>query len=325
MVRVACATLKRDLQALVVWLAFSVLALYEAAHLVLEALLPVKEPREGCRKCVVVPTKGITPEKARRLVGMVDVAVVDDELDEATLRGFGIRALRNRYAGKSGAIATALEVMDCDLYIFIDDDVRPGEWIHHLSSCGEASTAYRWIESPIANMFSLGGLDWLIIPSTRFLWGGAMAIPGRYKHEAIRALLRCPIDDMALSRIFRRPRLIRRLVVTDPPEGFARFALRQALSAKWANRRLWAVETAYYGLWTTAVFWGLAANEPLSTVLMAIHMLRTFLRSMRAGSPSLLQVALSPLERPLQFVVFAIAGLKRCMWWKNGKICDVTC
>lgn len=307
------------------WLVLLALTLYEAAHLIFEALFPVKEPQQGCRKCVVVPTKGITPEKARRLAGIVDVAVVDDELDEATLRSLGIRPLRNRYTGKSGAIATALEVMDCDIYVFIDDDVHPGEWISHLSSCGEPSTAYRWITSPVANMFSLGGLDWLIMPITRFLWGGAMAIPGKYRHEAIRALLKCPIDDMALSRIFRRPRLIRRLVVTDPPESFTRFALRQALSAKWANKRLWAAETAYYGLWSTAAFWGLAINEPLSVVLIAMHMLRTLLRSLRAGRPSLLQVALSPFERPLQFAVFAVAGLKRCMWWKNGKICGATC
>lgn len=307
------------------WLPLLALALYEALHLGLESLLPTSVPQHPCKKCVVLPVKGITREKALRLTGMVDVAVVDDDKDEALLRAVGINVLRNRYIGKSGAVATALELVDCDLYIFIDDDVSPGEWINELASCGEPSTAYRWIKSPIANMFSLGGLDWLIIPFTRFLWGGAMAIPGQNKREAIRALLACPIDDMALSKVFKRPRLVKRLVVTDSPESFAKFAVRQAMSVKWANRRLWALETAYYGAWTLLVLWGLTVHWPLSLILIAIHMLRTLLRSLRAGSPSPLQIAMSPLERPLQFSIFALAGLKRCMWWRGAKLCDVRC
>lgn len=69
--------------------------------------------------------------------------------------------LLNQYGGKSGALATVLERVDADVYVFIDDDTVPGQWIEDLKSAGflGLATAYRWVLDSLQNAFSLGGFD----------------------------------------------------------------------------------------------------------------------------------------------------------------------
>jgi len=70
---------------------------------------------------------------------VVDYVVVDDEVDAAAAEAAGLRWILNRYGGKSGALATALEEVEADLYVFIDDDAYPGRWLETLRGPAEDS------------------------------------------------------------------------------------------------------------------------------------------------------------------------------------------
>lgn len=289
------------------------IAAYEIVHLFAE--LMIKTPKGGeCRSVVVMPSRG--GRDLRRFVGYVDYVVVDHVSDGAKAGEVGLRWFLNKYSGKSGALATALETIDAELYVFIDDDAYPGPWLRHLRSmCGRFATAYRWVLGRIHNAFSLGGFDWMVWRRTRFLYGGAMTVPASRRWEAAEALKRCAVDDMALTAVAGEIEVLPVLVPMDPPGEAWGFFMRQAVAAKIGNPRLWLVETLYYVAWTVAALF--------FPVLFLIHAVRTALRSRRAlGRVDWAQVALSPLERPLQAVVFLASVFKQCFTWRGTTICS---
>lgn len=287
---------------------------YEVAHLAKEVL--TRMPIGGqCRPVVAMPTRGAKTLEAFR--GYVDYVVVDNRDDARRAEAAGLRWVLNRYSGKSGALATVLEAIDADAYVFIDDDAIPGPWIEALkrAGCAGFATAYRWVLDPLQNAFSLGGLDWMAWRPTRFLYGGAMAVPAGKRREAVEALLSCPIDDMALTSIADRIEVIPLLVPMRGAENAVEFFFRQAMAAKLGNRLLWAVELVYYSLWTIAAL--------LFPPLFLIHAVRTAVRSRRAlGRVDWRQIALSPLERPLQALVFIASAFRRCFWWRGRLLCN---
>jgi len=293
-----------------VWI-LAVLA-YELLHLAAEFSLRVAEGG-GCKAVVVLPVR--RPRDLRRFAGSVDYVVVDDLEDAKVAEAAGLRWILNRYSGKSGALATALETVDADLYVFIDDDAYPGRWLEALrGTCGRFATAYRWVLDKFQNLFSLGGFDWMIWRRTRFLYGGAMTVPAARRREAAEALKRCPVDDMALTAVADDIEVLPVLVPMDGAEDTWGFFLRQATAAKLANFRLWLVETFYYVLWTAA-----AVFFP---PLFLIHAARTALRSRRAlGRVDWAHVVLSPLERPLQAAVFLASVFRRCFEWRGRVVC----
>ena len=285
---------------------------YELLHLAAEFSLRVAEGG-GCKAAVVLPAR--RPRDLRRFAGSVDYVVVDDLDDAKTAEAVGLRWILNRYGGKSGALATALEALDADLYVFIDDDAHPGPWLEALKrSCGKFATAYRWVLDRFQNLFSLGGFDWMIWRRTRFLYGGAMTVPAARRREAAEALKKCPVDDMALTAVADRIEVLPVLVPMDRSGDTWGFFLRQATAAKLANFKLWLVETLYYVLWTAA-----AVFFP---PLFLLHAARTVLRSRRAlGRVDWVQVVLSPLERPLQAAVFFASAFRRCFEWRGRVVC----
>ena len=285
---------------------------YELLHLAAEFSLRVAEGG-GCKAVVVLPVR--RPRDLRRFAGSVDYVVVDDLEDAKVAEAAGLRWILNRYSGKSGALATALETVDADLYVFIDDDAYPGRWLEALrGTCGRFATAYRWVLDKFQNLFSLGGFDWMIWRRTRFLYGGAMTVPAARRREAAEALKRCPVDDMALTAVADDIEVLPVLVPMDGAEDTWGFFLRQATAAKLANFRLWLVETFYYVLWTAA-----AVFFP---PLFLIHAARTALRSRRAlGRVDWAHVVLSPLERPLQAAVFLASVFRRCFEWRGRVVC----
>lgn len=288
--------------------------IYEVIHLAKEVLAGTPAGSQ-CRPLVAMPTRGAKTLEIFR--GYVDYVVVDDREDAERAEAAGLQWLLNRYWGKSGALATVLESIDADVYVFIDDDAVPGPWIDGLkrAGCVNFATAYRWVLDPIQNAFSLGGFDWMVWRPTRFLYGGAMAVPARKRREAVEALLSCPIDDMALTSIAERIEVIPLLVPMRRAEDSVEFFLRQAMAAKFGNRLLWAVELAYYSLWTVAAL--------LFPPLFLIHAVRTVVRSRRAlGRVDWRQVALSPIERPLQASVFIASAFKKCFWWRGRRLCN---
>jgi len=293
-----------------VWI-LAVLA-YELLHLAAEFSLRVAEGG-GCKAVVVLPVR--RPRDLRRFAGSVDYVVVDDLEDAKVAEAAGLRWILNRYSGKSGALATALETVDADLYVFIEDDANPGHWLEALrGTCGRFATAYRWVLDRFQNLFSLGGFDWMVWRRTRFLYGGAMTVPAARRREAAEALKRCPVDDMALTAVADDIEVLPVLVPMDGAEDTWGFFLRQATAAKLANFRLWLVETFYYVLWTAA-----AVFFP---PLFLIHAARTALRSRRAlGRVDWVQVVLSPLERPLQAAVFLASVFRRCFEWRGRVVC----
>ena len=285
---------------------------YELLHLAAEFSLRAATGG-NCRAAVVLPAR--RPRDLRRFVGFVDYVVVDDLDDAKAAEAVGLRWILNRYGGKSGALATALEALDADLYVFIDDDAHPGPWLEALKrSCGRFATAYRWVLDRFQNLFSLGGFDWMIWRRTRFLYGGAMTVPAARRRGAAEALKRCPVDDMALTAVADRIEVLTVLVPMDRAGDTWRFFLRQATAAKLANFKLWLVETLYYVLWTAA-----AVFFP---PLFLLHAARTVLRSRRAlGRVDWVQVVLSPLERPLQAAVFFASAFRRCFEWRGRVVC----
>jgi len=286
---------------------------YELLHLAAEFSLHTAADG-GCRAAVVLPAR--RPRDLRRFVGFVDYVVVDDLDDAKTAEAAGLRWILNRYSGKSGALATALETVDADLYVFIDDDAYPGPWLEALKrSCGRFATAYRWVLDRFQNLFSLGGFDWMVWRRTRFLYGGAMTVPAARREKAAEALKRCPVDDMALTAVADRIEVLPLLVPMDKAGDTWRFFLRQATAAKLANFKLWLVETLYYVVWTAA-----AVFFP---PLFLIHAARTALRSRRAlGKVDWVQAVLSPLERPLQAAVFFASAFRRCFEWRGRVVCN---
>ena len=286
---------------------------YELLHLAAEFSLRAATGC-NCRAVVVLPAK--RPRDLRRFVGFVDYVVVDDLDDAKTAEAAGLRWILNRYSGKSGALATALETVDADLYVFIDDDAHPGPWLEALKrSCGRFATAYRWVLDRFQNLFSLGGFDWMVWRRTRFLYGGAMTVPAARREKAAEALKRCPVDDMALTAVADRIEVLTVLVPMDRAGDTWRFFLRQATAAKLANFKLWLVEAVYYAVWTAA-----AVFFP---PLFLIHAARTALRSRRAlGKVDWAQAALSPLERPLQAAVFFVSAFRRCFEWRGRVVCN---
>jgi glycosyltransferase involved in cell wall biosynthesis len=247
---------------------------------------------------------------------VVDYVVVDDEVDVEATEAVGLRWILNKYGGKSGALATALEEVEADLYVFIDDDdAYPGRWLEALrGACGRFATAYRWVLDRFQNLFSLGGFDWMVWRRTRFLYGGAMTVPAAQKRAAAEALKRCPVDDMALTAVANDIEVLPLLVPMDGSDSAWAFFMRQSTAAKLGNFRLWLVETFYYVLWTAA-----AVFFPL---LLVVHAARTALRSRRAlGRVDWVQVLLSPLERPLQAFIFAASAFRRCFEWRGRVVC----
>jgi hypothetical protein len=295
------------------WIFAVAILAYELLHLAAEASMRVR-PSGGCRAVVVLPVR--RPRDLRRFAGVVDYVVVDDEVDAEAAEAAGLRWVLNKYGGKSGALATALEEVEADLYVFIDDDAHPGRWLEALrGACGRFATAYRWVMDRFQNLFSLGGFDWMVWRRTRFLYGGAMTVPAARRREAAEALKRCPVDDMALTAVAGNIEVLPVLVPMDGAEDASGFFLRQATAAKLANFRLWLVETLYYVLWTAA-----AVFFP---PLFLIHAARTALRSRRAlGRMDWAQVVLSPLERPLQAAVFFASAFRRCFEWRGRVVCD---
>ncbi len=285
---------------------------YELLHLAAEFSLRVAEGG-GCKAVVVLPVR--RPRDLLRFAGSVDYVVVDDLEDAKVAEAAGLRWILNRYSGKSGALATALETIDADLYVFIDDDAYPGRWLEVLrGTCGRFATAYRWVLDKFQNLFSLGGFDWMVWRRTRFLYGGAMTVPAARRREAAEALKRCPVDDMTLTAVADDIEVLPVLVPMDGAEDAWGFFLRQATAAKLANFRLWLVETFYYVLWTAA-----AVFFP---PLFLIHAARTALRSRRAlGRVDWAHVVLSPLERPLQAAVFLASVFRRCFEWRGRVVC----
>ena len=295
------------------WIFAVAILAYELLHLAAEASMRAT-PSGGCRAVVVLPVR--RPRDLRRFAGVVDYVVVDDEVDAEAAEAAGLRWVLNKYGGKSGALATALEEVEADLYVFIDDDAYPGRWLEALrGACGRFATAYRWVLDRFQNLFSLGGFDWMVWRRTRFLYGGAMTVPATRRRAAAEALKRCPVDDMALTAVAGEIEVLPVLVPMDGAEDTSGFFLRQATAAKLANFRLWLVETLYYVLWTAA-----AVFFP---PLFLIHAARTALRSRRAlGRVDWVQVVLSPLERPLQAAVFFASAFRRCFKWRGRVVCD---
>lgn len=184
---------------------------------------------------MVVPTRG--GRDLARFAGYVDYVVVDGAEGAKAAEAAGVRWVANRYVelGKSGALATALEAVDADLYVFIDD-AHPGPWLEALRGmCGRFATAYRWVLGRLQNAFSLGGLDWMVWRRTRFLYGGAMTVPGERRREAVEALRRCPVDDMALTKIAGDIAALPLLVPMDPAPRTWEFFIRQAVAARLGN------------------------------------------------------------------------------------------
>ena len=294
------------------WIFAVAILAYELLHLAAEASMRAT-PSGGCRAVVVLPVR--RPRDLRRFAGVVDYVVVDDEVDAEAAEAVGLRWVLNKYGGKSGALATALEEVETDLYVFIDDDAYPGRWLEALrGACGRFATAYRWVMDRFQNLFSLGGFDWMVWRRTRFLYGGAMTVPATRRREAAEALKRCPVDDMALTSVAGDVEVLPVLVPMDGAEDTSSFFLRQATAAKLANFRLCLAETLYYVLWTAA-----AVFFP---PLFLIHAARTALRSRRAlGRVDWVQVVLSPLERPLQAAVFFASAFRRCFKWRGRFVC----
>jgi len=289
--------------------------IYELAHLAAE----VKMGKKRCGRCravVIVPTK--RPQSLAAFSGLVDYVVVDSEDEARQAEALGFRCLVNKYGGKSGALATALEEVEADAYVFVDDDAVPGAWLEELkeAGCCGFATAYRWIvDDLLQNTFSLGGLDWMAWRRTRFLYGGAMAVPRWAKQAAVKALLSCPVDDMALTAVASgRIEVLPVLVPMRRAGDALEFMLRQATAAKLGNPLLWAVELLYYLAWTVA-----AVHMP---ALLVIHAARTALRSRRAlGKIDWRQVALSPVERPLQAAIFMASAFAKCFRWHGRLVC----
>lgn len=287
---------------------------YEVAHLAAELRMGAPAPG-SCRAVVVVPTRG--RRDLGRFVGYVDYVVVDDEVGARSAEAAGLRWVANRYVelGKSGALATALEIIEADLYVFVDDDAYPGPWLEALRGmCGRFATAYRWVLDRLQNAFSLGGLDWMVWRRTRFLYGGAMTVPGGRRREAA-ALKGCPVDDMALTKVAAGDVVVLPLLVPmDPAPEAWEFFMRQAAAARLGNPLLWGVELVYYWAWVAAVL--------LFPPLLVLHGVRTALRSRRAlGRVDWVQVLLSPLERPLEAFVFLASAFRRCFRWRGREVC----
>jgi hypothetical protein len=145
-----------------VWAFAIVILAYELLHLVAEASMRAT-PSGNCRAVVILPAR--RPRDLRRFVGVVDYVVVDDEVDAAAAEAAGLRWILNKYEGKSGALATALEEVEADLYVFIDDDAYPGRWLEVLRrACGRFATAYRWVldrtsEHVLAGRLRLDGVE----------------------------------------------------------------------------------------------------------------------------------------------------------------------
>ncbi len=296
------------------WIFAAFIAAYEAAHLAAE--LRIGAPARGsCRAVVVVPTRG--GRDLARFAGYVDYVVVDGAEAARAAEAAGLRWVANRYVelGKSGALATALEAVDADLYVFIDDDAHPGPWLEALRGmCGRFATAYRWVLGRLQNAFSLGGLDWMVWRRTRFLYGGAMTVPGERRREAVEALRRCPVDDMALTKIAGDVAVLPLLVPMDPAPRTREFFIRQAVAARLGNPLLWGVELVFYWAWVAAAL--------LFPPLFLLHAARTALRSRRAlGRVDWAQVLLSPLERPLEAFVFLASAFRRCFKWGAREVC----
>ncbi len=286
--------------------------LYEIIHLARELTLPQPAGGQRCRVVVAMPT--VDPARVARHRNYVDYVIVDNEEDARVVEALGVKCLVNKYMGKSGALATLLESVEADSYVFIDDDVVPGVWVEILknASCGKFVTAYRWVLDKLQNAFSLGGFDWMVWRRTRFLYGGAMAVPSYKKREAVEALLSCPIDDMALTAIADEIEVLPILVPMEKADGG--FYVRQAVAAKFGNPLLWSLELAYYTLWTAAALFFPA--------LFVIHAVRTALRSRRAlGRVDWGQVVLSPLERPIQAAVFIASIPRKCFKWRGRRLC----
>lgn len=294
------------------WVFVFVVLVYEVVHLLAELFMGVR-PGWGCRAVVVVPSR--RPVDLSGFVGVADFVVVDDEFDAAVAERAGLRWILNRYGGKSGAVATALEVLDADVYVFVDDDAEPGVWLEELKKCrGGFVTAYRWVRDVFQNGFSLGGFDWMVWRRTRFVYGGAMAVPRSARWSAVEVLRRCEIDDMALTRVAGDIEVLPVFVPMRPAAGSWDFFVRQAAAARLGNPGLWLVEFLYYLLWVVAAV--------LFPPLFVVHMLRTALRSRRAlGRVSWGQVAFSPFERFLVVVVFAVSGFRRCFYWRGRRVC----
>lgn len=294
------------------WIFAVAILVYELLHLAAEASMRAT-PSGGCRAVVVLPVR--RPRDLRRFAGVVDYVVVDDKVDVEAAEAVGLRWILNKYGGKSGALATALEEVEADLYVFIDDDAYPGRWLEALrGACGRFATAYRWVLDRFQNLFSLGGFDWMVWRRTRFLYGGAMTVPATQKRAAAEALKRCPVDDMALTAVANDIEVLPLLVPMDGSDSAWAFFMRQPTAAKLGNFRLWLVETFYYVLWTAA-----AVFFPL---LLVVHAARTALRSRRAlGRVDWVQVLLSPLERPLQAFIFAASAFRRCFEWRGRVVC----
>jgi len=208
------------------WIFAVAILAYELLHLAAEASMRAT-PSGGCRAVVVLPVR--RPRDLRRFAGVVDYVVVDDEVDAEAAEAAGLRWVLNKYGGKSGALATALEEVEADLYVFIDDDAYPGRWLEALrGACGRFATAYRWVLDRFQNLFSLGGFDWMVWRRTRFLYGGAMSVPAARRREAAEALKRCPVDDMALTAVAGNIEVLPVLVPMDGAEDASGFFLRQA-------------------------------------------------------------------------------------------------
>ncbi|ACB39599.1 hypothetical protein [Pyrobaculum neutrophilum] len=288
------------------------IAIYDFIHLLTE--IRIRPGRLApCRSVVVMATRGV--KGWGRYRDFVDYVVVDDRRTAEEAEAAGLRALLNKYGGKSGALATALEELEAELYIFVDDDAVPGPWLDLLRrSCGRFATAYRWVLDRFQNAFSLGGFDWMVWKKTRFMYGGAMAIPGHRRREVAEALKVCPVDDMAVTAVAEDIEVLPYLVPMEPADGAWEFFIRQATAAKIGNAALWAMELVYYGLWTAAAV--------LFPPLFLLQAARTALRSRRAlGRVDWVQVLLSPIERPLQFAVFLATIPRRCFRWRGRIVC----
>ncbi|MEM1925964.1 MAG: glycosyltransferase family 2 protein [Pyrobaculum sp.] len=294
------------------WLFVSIVFFYEVLHLFAEVFL---KPRPGaaCRAVVIVPTR--RPRDLSKFAGAVDYVVVDDNIDAAHAERVGLRWIFNKYVGKSGALATALEELDADVYVFLDDDAEPGQWLEELKKCrGSYATAYRWVRDKLQNAFSLGGFDWMVWKKTRFIYGGAVAVPKSERQTAIDVLKRCAVDDMALSRVAKRIEVLPLFVPMEPAPRTWEFFTRQAVAAKLGNATLWLAESIYYAVWVAAAI--------VFPPLFVIQLIRTGLRSKRAlGRVDWGQVAIAPIERFLDVFVFIISSFQKCFHWRGRTIC----
>ena len=279
------------------------------------ARLKSRPRRGGCRYCVILVTKSPDPKFA----GWVDAVAVDEPMELGWAR-----VVVNRYGGKSGAIVTALEDLDCEAYVFVDDDVEPGEWIRELgeASCVAPSTVYRWIKrSLLSNAFSLGAVDWLtLVP---FLWGGGMGFPARYRARVVEALRGCEIDDLAVTSVIDKPQFIYTLVESDPPRSFTEFAVRQAASARWGSPRLWAIEAAYYSLWTASLVAASLTNPLVAAAMLAVHAVRQMLRAWKAGENATRGLTIVGWDRAVMATVFLLAGFVKRVRWR-GRVVDLS-